>query len=196
MSTGVFAREIPANVIADAAGGSYEIPANYLAIVRVEVENGKTFIIDGETVLFSDAVASKQSGSASNVGASPVTLSGITPSATQSGECWVWATAGTHTTRSLLADGIVIGTYSATNGTATRILVPPGVSALQVTGSGGSNDTVSATYKAFSEGAAPGPIPGVFKLKAGQVISGGRYVVELYAVPGTDEEAQAWYNNL
>lgn len=169
MTTGLFAVEIPETTVQSAIGAALAIPADRYAVVRAQVQDGETFLINGTVVLSSQAldIASKYTVFTGNAAFASVTGAGR-----------IFEGRETNTTaQGVDFNGVIAPSVPATlkAGPSTTITVVAGGGAGAVKGIIGAelgkrNTTVSQ----------------VFRLPPGSTISGGRYHCELYRVPGSD----------
>jgi hypothetical protein len=173
MATGVFAVEIPVSTVQSAVGAAYAIPADRYGVVRAHVQDGETFLINGVTVLSSRALDITSSVTTTNGGGS-ITSPTVGSARVFHGEAFCsTAGVGQLTVSGAPLSGAPVGLFAFTMG--------PGVSA-SLSGGGGASPKSIVGYE---RGVDNTGFAQTFRLPAGATISGGRYHVELYRIPGS-----------
>ena len=186
MSTLFNAFEIPEQTIQSDSGASYTIPENYYGIVQAQSAYGSSFKVNGVSVLYGANVT--RTGQ-SMTGSSSGTVTVLT--ATE--PCMVSVSIVRGGTNNSAATSAV---YANIGGVGTTIFSQNGTIAIEENINGivmAPGDLIqmnkNAQFFSFYVGVSAIPVNGyesrTFRVKAGDVISGGRYHLELYRIPGT-----------
>jgi hypothetical protein len=185
MSTLYSAYEVPVSTIQSDTGGAYVIPANRYAVVRAEAAPASPFLINTEVVLTS---ASTVGGQVNTLTATTTPTTIFTATAYSEVQIYCKNPAGGTTTVQWrpLADASfaieILSVAASTNGSVT-IKMAPGDTLVATAGTGTNTlFTITSLYRQ-----SDGGNQGTFRLKAGDAISGGKYHVELYRLPGSVE---------
>lgn len=173
MATGVYAIEIPVSVVTSDVGAAYVIPADRYAVVKAQVQYGETFLINGVIVLRCIIATNVFVSTANNLPCS-YTVPG--------NRVFEGVTIHTATSTVVTISGIAAGVTSVnTNPAPQRWLVGPGQTITIAGGAGGANHFIMGVEGANNQTGQEQ----TYRVPAGTTISGGRYCVELYRIPGS-----------
>lgn len=193
MSTLFNAFEIPEQTIQSDTGAAYTIPENYYAIAHVQTTPASpTILVNGKSVIS---------------GMAPIKAAFATPSTTTAGRWTVYTATDNVSVTIALERTTSSGTNPGTASASSEISFNGSIVNLNsITGQTGGirYDTVNlgagdsvyisrngSSFYPFSASiyvsgsAGSNQENATIKLKSGDVISGGRYHLELYRIPGT-----------
>jgi hypothetical protein len=185
MSTLFNAFEIPEQTIQSESGASYTIPENYYAIVQAQSHYGSSFKVNGVSVLYGASAVRVTENRYNNVAETRTAFTATDPCLVSVSIFKGWATTSSTADVSVFIGNIGSSIFSA-SGQAEKWANVHGISM-------NPGDYISMTKSGQSFTLAVGvsgvPLNGyesrTFRVKAGDVISGGRYHLELYRIPGT-----------